>query len=200
VLDWGCGTAEYRSAVRDVLRHRYVGFDMTGTGADVRGDAHRLPFRPESFDHVITNSVLQYMGDPVAAVREVARVLRPGGLFSGSTAFLEPHAQRSHFHLTADGVLHVLRTAGFRVEAIWPQEDWLVYDSLAEMPGPVSGPTRWVLRRVAAFERLVGARRLHPREIETGRWLRRKTPRDRHVELLSLAGQIDFLAIKPASS
>lgn len=197
VLDWGCGTAAYRAVVRDVLGHRYVGVDVAGAGADVRADVHRLPFRARAFDHVITNAVLEHVADPVGAVREVARVLRAGGQFSGSAAFLEPHHHRSYFHLTSDGLVRVLTEAGFRVEAIWPQEGWTVFDSLAEMPGPVSGPSRWVLGRVAAFERWARARHLHPREIRAGRWLARKSPELRHAELLTLAGQIDFLACRP---
>ena len=78
----------------------------------------------------------------------------------------------------------------------WPQETWLVYDSLAEMPGPVSGPTRWLLRRIGGFERFIRGRRWHPRELVSGRWLRRFTREERDAELLTIAGQIDFVAVK----
>jgi len=200
VLDWGCGTGAYRPVVREVLGHRYVGVDAEGPGADVRCDVHRLPFRAGAFDHVITNAVLEHVSDPFAAAREVARVLKPGGVFSGSAAFLEPHHFHSHFHLTADGLVHVLTEGGFRVEGIWPQERWTVFDSLAEMPGPVSAPSRWVLRALAVFERGVRAWHLHPRERAAARWLSRKSPERRHAEMLALAGQIDFLAVKPPHS
>jgi len=196
VLDWGCGTAAYRVPVRDVLGHHYVGVDVDGADVDVRADVHRLPFRSATFDHVITNAVLEHVADPVAAVCEVERVLRPGGAFSGSVAFLEPHHQRSHFHLTADGVTHLFAVARLKLEALWPQGDWLVYESLATMPGPISGPTRWMLRRLGAFERVVGAWRLHPREMANRRWLRRKSPAERRAELMTITGQVHFLATK----
>src|SRR5262245_49903112 len=48
-------------------------------GASVRRcDAAALPFRPASFDAVIANHMLYHLDDPEAALREFARVLRPG--------------------------------------------------------------------------------------------------------------------------
>jgi hypothetical protein len=81
---------------------------------------------------------------------------------------------------------------------MWPQEGWLVYDSLAEMPGPISGASRWLLRRIGSLERFLRGRRLHPREIVSGRWLRRTSAEERDRELLTVAGQIDFVAVKRA--
>lgn len=48
----------------------------------VAGDGVTLPFRPGSFDHVLTRSVLIYIRDKAAAAREFHRVLRPGGRVS----------------------------------------------------------------------------------------------------------------------
>ena len=45
----------------------------------VAGDALRLPFRSESFDAVTSSFGLRNTQDPVAALREMARVARPGG-------------------------------------------------------------------------------------------------------------------------
>lgn len=45
----------------------------------VRARAERLPFRDESFDHVTFTYLLRYVDDPAATLRELARVLRPGG-------------------------------------------------------------------------------------------------------------------------
>jgi ubiquinone/menaquinone biosynthesis C-methylase UbiE len=46
----------------------------------VLGDGERLPFADESFDVVYCNRVLHHTPDTAPAVREVHRVLRPGGL------------------------------------------------------------------------------------------------------------------------
>jgi hypothetical protein len=45
----------------------------------VRAQAERLPFPDASFDHVTFTYLLRYVDDPAATVRELSRVLRPGG-------------------------------------------------------------------------------------------------------------------------
>lgn len=54
----------------------------------VRGDALALPFAAESFDAVTGHSLLYLLPDARAALREIRRVLRPGG----GVVFLEPRA------------------------------------------------------------------------------------------------------------
>ncbi len=44
-----------------------------------RGSARRLPFRTSSFDLVLSNSLLHHLPDPLPALDEFARVLRPEG-------------------------------------------------------------------------------------------------------------------------
>ena len=46
-----------------------------------RGNALQMPFRDETFDIVITSYSIHHLPDPVAAVREIARVLKRGGKF-----------------------------------------------------------------------------------------------------------------------
>ncbi len=60
----------------------------------VRGRAERLPFADASFDHVTFTYLLRYVDDPAATLRELARVLRPGGRL----AALEFGIPRGPFH------------------------------------------------------------------------------------------------------
>ncbi len=48
-------------------------------GGVLRGDATRLPFADGTFDTVVTSEVLEHIQDDVAAIKELVRVLKPGG-------------------------------------------------------------------------------------------------------------------------
>ena len=60
-----------------------------------RGIGEKLPFADNSFDIVASYQVLEHVQDPAQVMAEVARVLKPGGVFHFSTpnylAFWEPH-------------------------------------------------------------------------------------------------------------
>jgi demethylmenaquinone methyltransferase/2-methoxy-6-polyprenyl-1,4-benzoquinol methylase len=45
----------------------------------VVGEAERLPFADGEFDHLTFTYLLRYVDDPAATLRELARVVRPGG-------------------------------------------------------------------------------------------------------------------------
>jgi len=80
VLDVGCSDRPYEPLFEDVAEH-YVGVDIgPGPAADVVASADALPFDDQSF-----NCVLCTQPDPGAAVAEMWRVLRPGGLLLLST-------------------------------------------------------------------------------------------------------------------
>jgi SAM-dependent methyltransferase len=52
----------------------------TASATTVQGDLLCLPFPDASFDRIIASEVLEHIPDDVTAIREMTRVLRPGGL------------------------------------------------------------------------------------------------------------------------
>ena len=50
-----------------------------GTAGACRGDAVRLPFPDDTFDRIIAAEVLEHIPDDHGAMRELQRVLKPGG-------------------------------------------------------------------------------------------------------------------------
>ncbi len=47
----------------------------------VCGELHQLPFQDGSFDLVTANMVVEHLESPAIALREISRILKPGGLF-----------------------------------------------------------------------------------------------------------------------
>jgi ubiquinone/menaquinone biosynthesis C-methylase UbiE len=94
VLEVGCGTGV---VLRDLVPlvgpgGRVAGIDPSravlaaarrfcrGIGVNIRyGDGAKLPFTDDGFDVTLAVTVLLHVADPVAVVREMARVTRPGG-------------------------------------------------------------------------------------------------------------------------
>jgi SAM-dependent methyltransferase len=61
--------------VREQAQRRAVRFEV--------GDAQHMPFPDAGFDIVVSALVLNFIPDPVQAVREMRRVVRPGGCVAG---------------------------------------------------------------------------------------------------------------------
>lgn len=101
VLDVGCGQGGDTTSVGKVVgpTGRVMGVDIdpemvkyarenaVAAGVDgwvehTVGDAHALPFEDASFDFVRAERVLMHVASPLEVVREMVRVLRPGGTLS----------------------------------------------------------------------------------------------------------------------
>ena len=79
----------------------------------VQGDALALPFPDASFDRVIASEVLEHIPDDVAAMRELARVLRPGGTMAVTVPRCGPEAINwalsDEYHDTPGGHVRIYR-------------------------------------------------------------------------------------------
>jgi SAM-dependent methyltransferase len=96
IIDCGCGTGHNIHLLRRY--GRVVGFDLHGGGvamarasgaAVVRADAVQAPFTSGSFDIATSFDVVQCVEPDAAVVREMARMVRPGGAVVITMAALE---------------------------------------------------------------------------------------------------------------
>jgi SAM-dependent methyltransferase len=146
LLDVGCGADNFMRSVIAALGVDFVGVDYSGEAPDFLVDAHVLPFPDDSFDGVMSLAVLEHVHNPYRVVQEVARVLRPGGVFVGTVAFLEPFHLESLLHHSAYGTWSVLQEADFVGIEIAPNRSWDVARANVEMgliPAGSRREVRW---------------------------------------------------------
>ena len=107
VLDVATGTAGVALMLTERTGAEVVGIDLTeqmlregrarvdGAGRADRidllcGRAEQLPFPDATFDALTFTYLLRYVADPAATVRELARVVRPGGTLSSLEFYVPP--------------------------------------------------------------------------------------------------------------
>jgi SAM-dependent methyltransferase len=119
IVDIGSGTpfqkemAPYRSLFdREECRYYTLDFAMQ-YGPSILGDAQQLPFKSGSVDAVICKAVLEHVPEPAQVVREMYRMLKPGGKLYAYLPFLYPYHGGSvyldYFRFTKDGVDYLFR-------------------------------------------------------------------------------------------
>lgn len=94
VLDVGCGTGKYHAYIKKHLPGvTYVGVDYSFAMLDshdgdnlARANMASLPFPDGTFDVVMANHVIYFAPDIDATLRELRRVLKPGGIFIAATS------------------------------------------------------------------------------------------------------------------
>jgi SAM-dependent methyltransferase len=183
LLDLGCGTGSVAAALR--ARHpgrRIVGVDVSEpslafarqrsdcAGVEfLQGDAHALDFPDATFAAAYALIALNFMSDPLQAAREMARVVRPGGVvvaaawdFRGGLVYqrllwdtaagIDPQAAATRDRIFAhplarpDGMTDLLRAAGLaevRRESLTIRMEFADFDDywrpLLGGQGPVGG-------------------------------------------------------------
>jgi ubiquinone/menaquinone biosynthesis C-methylase UbiE len=92
-LEPGGGSLEIFDLQQEMLDHtlRRAGEEGVANISAVHGDAQRLPFEEGRFDAAVLTAVLGEIPDQDAALREVARVLKPRGRLVVGELFGDPH-------------------------------------------------------------------------------------------------------------
>lgn len=130
ILDIGCGTGGNLETLSGFGRAE--GVDISSEALDFcrarglnnvrQGAAETLPYESESFDLVTGLDVVEHLDDDVSGLREMRRVLRPGGrmlLFVPAFMFLwgvQDDVSHHRRRYTLSGLKQTLQQAGMNVE------------------------------------------------------------------------------------
>lgn len=125
VLDAGAGSAPYASLFAHT-KYETADFervDKRYAPSTYVCDLRAIPVENERFDYIVFNQVMEHLPEPKEVLRELLRVLKPGGrMIYSAPLFYEEHEQPYDFYrYTQYGVRHLMEGAGFTVERL----DWL---------------------------------------------------------------------------
>jgi demethylmenaquinone methyltransferase/2-methoxy-6-polyprenyl-1,4-benzoquinol methylase len=178
VLDVATGTAGVAIQIASRSQADVTGIDITeamlqrgrervhASGLDRRvtlevGRAEAMRFLDASFDAVSFTYLLRYVADPAATMKELTRVLRPGGVMASLDFFVPPHviwrtAWRAYTRVA-------LPAMGFALGGgAW----WRVGRFLG--PNIEAHYSRWPLERIKEAWREAGMEDVHARPMSLG--------------------------------
>jgi SAM-dependent methyltransferase len=143
LLDAGCGKMPYRTFIMSNSKvTEYVGLDIEGAikydakvKPDFTWDGVTMPFSSGEFDCAFATEVLEHCPDPEIFLREVNRVLKPGGIFFFTVPFLwnlheVPHDE---YRYTPFSLHRHLTNASFTAIELLPTGGW--HASMGQMLG-----------------------------------------------------------------
>jgi SAM-dependent methyltransferase len=128
VLNAGCGEGLYAPLLEgavgvtgiwnvDLARPSIARRRADGRHHDVQASLTALPFADRTFDAAICSEVIEHIRSDETAVRELARVLRPGGVLYVSVPAVPAPYDPAHVRegYTRETLVHLLRSAGFEI-------------------------------------------------------------------------------------
>jgi SAM-dependent methyltransferase len=124
LIDIGCGTKPYKAFVQPYIT-QYVGLDRSdpfnpATEVDLIASAYEIPVADESFDTALSTASLEHLAEPMVALGECYRILKPGGIAIYTVPFFwHLHSEPwDYFRFSKYGLEHIFRRVGFEVVEI----------------------------------------------------------------------------------
>jgi SAM-dependent methyltransferase len=127
----------FYSRFRKLANIDYTTTDLNSPLADVKADINNLPFEDNTYDFILCNHVLEHIPDDTQAMKELYRVLKPGGIailqipqdLSRKTTFEDDSitdkkerarifGQYDHVRIYGRDYFDKLRSIGFKVEEV----------------------------------------------------------------------------------
>jgi len=124
VLDIGCGT---RWAEKILANNtRYIGLDLPLTGVSydsrptVSAKADQLPFKADSIENVLILDVLEHCPSPDQVIKEISRILKPGGRVIIEVPFIYPihDAPFDYQRWTRFGLEQLIKSSDLKIATI----------------------------------------------------------------------------------
>jgi len=111
-LKFGKGMEKYKGLFQN---KKYLVLDKEPSyKPDIVGDVHNIPLQDNSVDAVVCKAVLEHVEEPGIAVKEIHRILKPGGQALFYVPFLYPyHAEKEiykdYYRFSKDAVEYLFR-------------------------------------------------------------------------------------------
>tara|TARA_R110002072_G_scaffold117281_14_gene248279 strand:+ start:10737 stop:11444 length:708 start_codon:yes stop_codon:yes gene_type:complete len=143
LLDIGCGKMPYKKYILDHSNVKsYTGLDIEtarvyddNVQPDFTWDGIKMPFESEHFDCAFGTEVLEHCPEPEVVLKEVHRVLKPGGVFFFTVPFLWNLHETPHdeYRYTPFALERHLKNAGFKEIELKATGGW--HAAMAQMLG-----------------------------------------------------------------
>lgn len=163
MLDAGCGKMPYRAYIKSKSKiTEYIGLDIEsalvyeqGVQPDFTWNGITMPFENDSFDTCMATEVLEHCPESEVFLKEVYRVLKPGGVFFFTVPFLWNLHETPHdeYRYTPFSLERHFKNSGFTQIEIKATGGW--HAAMAQMLGlwvkrsPMNGKKRkWALKIV----------------------------------------------------
>jgi SAM-dependent methyltransferase len=159
LLDIGCGKMPYKEYILNHSKvETYTGLDIENARVydssiqpDFTWDGKRMSFENESFDCAFGTEVLEHCPKPEIVLKEVYRILKPGGIFFFTVPFLWNlhEVPQDEYRYTPFALERHLKNSGFKEIELKATGGW--HASMAQMLGlwvrrsPMSGNKRKAL-------------------------------------------------------
>lgn len=153
VLDVGCGRRPYEKTFFSGAA-KYIGTDYLSDRSqpDVVSSALDIPFFSNTFDAVVSTEVLEHVPEPLRALKEMQRVLKPGGHLVLSTPMYWPRHEIPYdfFRYPYDGMLHLVKESGLDLVKLYNRgRSYVFVGQVIQQVQPIRA--RWVSSLINRF-------------------------------------------------